>query len=86
MSVPLPSEMKKALTEDAESDMWEIICKKQSNKFDVKFAQSSMGWYYNLPPIDDIMSKVQTLPDGRHIKTDPSAVELLKLDIEYFKE
>ena len=60
--------------------------KKSSNKFDVKFAQSSLGMYYNLPPLDDIMAKVQMQPDGKHIKLDPSVTEALKCDIEVLEE
>ena len=38
LNIPLPQAFKKLLAEDSDVDMWEIIMKRQSNKFDVKFA------------------------------------------------
>ena len=42
--------------------------------------------YYNLPPLEDIMARVQMQPDGKHIKLDPSVTESLKCEIEMLEE
>ena len=61
-------ELKKALENEEDHQIWEMFAKTNSNKIEVRSLQSGLGIWYNLPAFDEFIEQVCNSPAGKHIK------------------